>query len=291
MIQTGKELAEKCVRVAREFRTLYVLGCIGAPLTEANKPRYYSNLAFNRKADRKRKIEAASEDTFGFDCVCLIKALLWGWNGDLRAVYGGAVYASGGVPDIGADAMFARCSGVSGDFSSIEVGEAVWFSGHIGVYVGDGWAVECTHRWNDGVQLTAVHNIGKKTGYPGRFWEKHGKLPYITYEGAVEKVQIPAAFIRQIQAAIGAKVDGIAGPETLSKTVTLSKWCNARHPAVKPVQLRLATLGYSQVGAADGIAGAKFTAAVKAYQRDHGCVVDGVITAGNKTWRRLLGMQ
>ena len=171
------------------------------------------------------------------------------------------------------------------------MGEAVWVPGHIGVYVGDGCAVECTHRWNDGVQLTAVHNMGEKNGYPGRLWEKHGKLPYVTYEAAVEKAQIPEAFIRQIQSAVGAKVDGIAGPETLSKTVTLSKWCNACHPAVKPVQLRLATLGYAQVGAADGIAGAKFTAAVKAYQRDHSCVVDGVITAGNKTWGCLLGIE
>jgi len=60
---------------------------------------------------------------------------------------------------------------------------------------------------------------------------------------------------------------------------------------VKPVQKRLAALGYTQVGEADGIAGTKFTAAVQAFQRDSRCWVDGEITARNKTWRLLLGME
>ena len=290
MIESGKDLAQVCEQVAREYKSLYVLGGIGAPLKAAYKSRYCNNLPFNRKPERTKKIKDASEDTFGFDCVGLIKGLLWGWEGDINAVYGGAVYASRGVPDIGADGMIGICREVSGDFSNIQAGEAVWLPGHIGIYIGNGWAVECTHRWGDGVQVTAVHNLrSKEDGVPGRVWQKHGMLPYIAY--AQQADASPVAFIRQVQAAIGAKVDGVAGAETLGKTVTLSRWCNACHPAVKPVQLRLATLGYTQVGAADGIAGPKFTAAVKAYQRDHGCVVDGVITAGKKTWRCLLGVE
>ena len=65
----------------------------------------------------------------------------------------------------------------------MEVGEAVWCSGHIGVYIGDGLAVECTPSWENKVQITAVANIGAKSGYNARKWTKHGKLPYITYEG------------------------------------------------------------------------------------------------------------
>lgn len=98
-------------------------------------------------------------------------------------------------------------------------------------------------------------------------------------------------FIRDVQAATGAATDGIAGPETLSKTPTLSAQKNDTHPAVKPVQRFLAALGYTQVGDADGIAGPKFTAAVLAFQRANGCVADGEITARNKTWRKLLGME
>lgn len=97
-------------------------------------------------------------------------------------------------------------------------------------------------------------------------------------------------FVKDVQKACGAGVDGIAGPETLSKTVTLSANKNSKHKAVKPVQKRLYALGYTQVGQADGIAGPKFTAAVKAFQKANGCTVDGEITAGNKTWKKLLGM-
>ena len=97
-------------------------------------------------------------------------------------------------------------------------------------------------------------------------------------------------FIRDVQKACGASVDGVAGPETLSKTVTISASKNSAHAVVKPVQKRLYALGYTQVGTADGVAGSKFTAAVKAFQKDNGCWADGEVTAKNKTWRKLLGM-
>ena len=100
-----------------------------------------------------------------------------------------------------------------------------------------------------------------------------------------------ADFVRELQAATGSKVDGIAGPETLGNTPTLSANKNATHPAVAIVQKWLFYLGYTQVGEADGVAGPKFTAGVKAYQTDHDCVPDGEITAGHKTWRKLLGME
>ena len=98
-------------------------------------------------------------------------------------------------------------------------------------------------------------------------------------------------FIKDVQRACGAEVDGIAGPETLSKTVTLSQSKNRTHAAVEAVQKRLAQLGYSVVGEADGVAGPKFTAAVTAFQEDHQCLADGEITACNKTWKVLLGME
>ena len=97
-------------------------------------------------------------------------------------------------------------------------------------------------------------------------------------------------FIRDVQKACGAKVDGIAGPETVSKTVTVSELKNSTHPVVVPLQKRLDALGYTQVGEADGVAGVLFTSAVVAFQEDHKCWVDGEITAGHKTWKTLLGM-
>lgn len=98
-------------------------------------------------------------------------------------------------------------------------------------------------------------------------------------------------FIRDVQEACGAFVDGISGPETIGKTVTVSARKNRTHPVVKAVQKRLAVLGYNDVGNADGIAGQKFTVAVIEFQEDNRCWVDGEITAKNKTWRKLLGME
>ena len=96
-------------------------------------------------------------------------------------------------------------------------------------------------------------------------------------------------FVKDIQGACGAKVDGIAGSETLSKTVTLSVTKNNRHAAVKAVQKRLKSLGYDP-GTVDGIFGGKTRIAVINFQKAKGCVADGEITAGKTTWKKLLGM-
>jgi len=96
-------------------------------------------------------------------------------------------------------------------------------------------------------------------------------------------------FVKDVQAATGAKVDGIAGNETLSKTITVSATKNSRHKVVKVIQKRLNALGYN-CGKVDGIAGVKFEKAVKIYQAANNCVVDGEITAKKKTWQKLLGM-
>ena len=98
-------------------------------------------------------------------------------------------------------------------------------------------------------------------------------------------------FVKDVQRFCGATVDGIAGPETLGKTPTVSAQKNRDHSVVKAIQLRLQTLGYTQVGKVDGIAGVKFTAAVIAFQEANRCWVDGELTAGQKTWKKLLGME
>jgi N-acetylmuramoyl-L-alanine amidase CwlA len=97
------------------------------------------------------------------------------------------------------------------------------------------------------------------------------------------------SFVMDVQRAIGAKVDGIAGKETLSKTVTVSAKINRTHSVVKAIQKRLNALGFN-CGAVDGIAGQKFAAAVIAYQQSKKAVTDGEITAHHKTWQHLLGM-
>ena len=272
-IKTGGQLAAAALDVAKNYKTLYVLGCFGAPMKADYKARYLKAQVYNREATRKAKIQAAPADCFGFDCGGLIKALLWGWSGDTSKVYGGATYASNGVPDIGADAMIKRCTDLSTDFSRIQVGEAVWLEGHIGVYVGDGLAVECTPRWADGVQVTAVHNMGYKPGYNGRSWTKHGKLPYVDYTGSTassstEKKPEPAA-------------DFTLGMRTLRR--------NDRGEDVLALQILLSGRGYNgEMNTPDGIYGPRTKGAVKLYQEAKGLEVDGI--AGPKTWGSLLGV-
>lgn len=183
---------DKLLTVAGNYKTLYVMGCFGAPMTAENKKRYTQNHDYNKAAARVKMINAASADTFGFDCVNLIKGILWGWSGDASRRYGGAAYptaaavVAGACPDVSADGMIKICKEVSTDFSRIVPGAAVWLPGHIGVYIGDGLAVECSPKWRNRVQVTAVSNIGQKAGYNARKWTKWGKIPYIRYEEEID---------------------------------------------------------------------------------------------------------
>lgn len=107
----------------------------------------------------------------------------------------------------------------------------------------------------------------------------------------VKQVSTPqkTTFIKSVQTALGMKATGTATTTLLEKTVTVSATTNTKHKVVKPIQVYLNYLGYN-CGTADGVAGPKFDAAVKKYQKAKGCVVDGEITAKGKTWKKLLGL-
>ena len=97
-------------------------------------------------------------------------------------------------------------------------------------------------------------------------------------------------FVEDVQRCLGAGVDGKAGPITLGKTITVSRYKNRKHPVVKFIQKRLFAMGYTEIGEADGVAGAKFDKAVKRLQEERRATKDGEITAGKTTWKILLGM-
>lgn len=291
-IKTNLDLANAAIEVAKNYKTLYVNGCFGAPMTANNKKRYCNNTSYNKRPERTAMINAASADTFGFDCVCFVKGLLWGWNGNLNHVYGGAAYQSNGVSDITESSMLNKCSDISTDFSNIEVGEYLWMQGHAGIYVGNGLSVECTPKWSNGVQITACNR--DKSGYNRRNWTKHGKLPFIKYVQTEQKPSetvVPYTyeqFIKDIQKIMNVTVTGKGNQDTLNATVTLSAAINQTHALVKPVQKYLYALGYTEVGAADGEAGPLFTQAVNRYQKEKLGYQDGEITAKGKTWQKLI---
>ena len=170
-----KDFINVALDIANNYKTLYVMGCFGSPLNNSNKQRYKNNYAYNKQLSRSKMIENASYDTFGFDCVCLIKGILWGWNGNVNHVYGGATYASNGVPDVNADAIMNYCYDVSTNFSNIIPGELVHMSGHVGIYIGNGEVVECSPAWKNNVQVTKLS---------WRKWKNHGKLKFIDYSSS-----------------------------------------------------------------------------------------------------------
>lgn len=186
----AQELVNKVVDIANNYKTLYVYACFGSPMNDTNKQRYTNNCDYNRQASRRNKILNASYDTFGFDCVNLIKGILWGWNGNVNATYGGAVYNSNGCPDTNANGMFwDYCHDQSSDFSNVIPGEFVWMEGHIGVAITDKLAVECTPIWKDGVQITAMNC--DVPGYNRRNWTSHGKSNLIDYSGSPTPTPVP----------------------------------------------------------------------------------------------------
>ena len=271
-IETNIQLVETVLNIANNYKTLYVYGCFGAPMNAKNKTKYCNHTEYNKREERRKMIQNASSNTFGFDCVCLIKGILWGWTGDLNHHYGGAVYCSNNVPDISANSMINKCTSISENFSNIEPGEVVWMDGHIGIYIGDGLAVESTPSWKNGVQITAVANIGPKAGYNRHKWTKHGKLPYIKYatsslksievvakeviqgkwgNGAVRKNKLIAAGYDYIT--VQSKVDELmkkdATPtlksiEEIAKEVIQGKWGNG---AVRKNKLIAAGYNYDSV--------------------------------------------
>ncbi len=134
----------------------------------------------------------------------------------------------------------------------------------------------------------------KDAKWLSEFWDKLDGVSSVANKPATTAAKPSGGysltdFIKEVQQLTGAKVDGIAGSETLSKTITVSATINRKHEVVKPIQKRLNALGFN-CGTVDGIAGAKFTNAVKAFQKANMCVADGEVTARNRTWKKLLEM-
>ena len=179
---TNIELKEKVVDIAKNYKTIYGMGTWGWIVTKSAIERKKKESSWWTTTRINTISKVIGKGYFMFDCIGLIKGILWGWNGNTKAIYGGAGYNINKVPDVNTEGMLAKCTNVSTNFKTIEIGEYLWMSGHCAIYIGDGLCIECTPIWKNGVQITAVGNIENKKGYNSRKWTKHGKLPYITYE-------------------------------------------------------------------------------------------------------------
>lgn len=183
------------------------------------------------------------------DCVGLIKGFFWTGNGGH-----GQKYASGNCPDVSADGMLRLCA-VTGNLRALpeKRGLVLWRKGHIGVYVGGGWAIEA-RGFAYGVVRTRVAERG---------WQKWGQLPMLDYgPGQAENPpEEPEPLLRQ-----GAKGDAVRRMQGL-----LLRW-NAQ---------ALARYG------ADGEFGGETRKWVLRFQKQAGIECDGIV--GPITWRKLKG--
>lgn len=162
------------LELALKSKTTYAFGGFGFPLNNANKKRLLNNSGNSGDKKIRDGINAGNKNTFAFDCVCLPKGILWGWNGDTNKNYGGAVYMANGVPDVNADVMMtkAHVDYLSTDFSKIKVGAFVGMKGHMGIYVGNGEVIEATTKWTGDVLKSKLSD---------RKWVNWGMSKYIDY--------------------------------------------------------------------------------------------------------------
>lgn len=111
------------------------------------------------------------------DCIGLIKGYCW-YNPDTSEVD----YAVNGMPDINADDMYHSVA-EKGTIDTIpEIpGLAVWFPGHIGVYIGNGKVIEAK-----GTQIGVV-----ETDLSAGAWTHWIKIPYIRYIEETEETEPP----------------------------------------------------------------------------------------------------
>lgn len=168
-------------------------------------------------------------------------------------------YGANGCPDKGANSMFTYAKSKGMDWGAIGtlpeiVGVALHKSGHVGYYIGNGYAVE----WR-GFAYGCV-----KTKVAGRGWTHWYKLPFINYGAA--SVDKPDA--------------DIPVTDTARNLYYKAGKTMMRGEDVRELQVDLNMLGFD-CGVADGIFGKKTDAAVRAFQAAKRLEADGIV--GPKT--------
>lgn len=200
-------------------------------------------------------------------CDCIGGAKGYAWTGGGQAMLDAigndnAVankYGSNGCPDKGANSMFSYAKSKGMDWGAIDtlpeiVGLALHTDGHVGYYIGNGYAVEW-RGFNYGCVRTKVKD---------RKWKYWYKLPFIQYDEASEDAPV---------------LEIVLGSRLLKKGMVGSD--------VKALQELLLQLGYSlSKYGADSEYGTETEKAVIAFQKKAGLEADGKY--GDKTHAALM---
>ncbi len=109
------------------------------------------------------------------DCVGLVKGYCW-FDPEAQSIG----YAINGMPDIATEQMIEWCDEKGSISTMPEIpGLLLWMDGHVGIYIGDGYAIEAM-----GTRYGVV-----KTQVAGRGWAKWGKIPCIEYIEEAEETE------------------------------------------------------------------------------------------------------
>ena len=244
----------------------YWYGCCGykakTSLLNRKAKQYPSHYTASRMSRYKQDIRNRKVVC---DCIGGAKGYAWtnGGQAMLDAIGTDAAvpnkYGANGCPDKGANAMFAWAKSMGMDWGTIDtlpeiVGLALHTDGHVGYYVGNGYAVE----WR-GFSYGSV-----RTKVKDRKWKYWYKLPFIQYREAAAEIPAP-------QIALGSRLlkRGMVGSD------------------VKALQELLMQLGYAlpKYGA-DSEFGAETEKALLAFQKKAGLDADGKY--GDKTHAALM---
>ena len=253
----------------------YWYGTVIYKCTESLRSRkavqYPSHYGSSRTARYKQDIAAKKVCA---DCIGGAKGYAWtgGGIGVLESIGTDKTftskYGSNGCPDKGANSMFTYAKQKGMDWGAIGtlpeiVGLALHKDGHVGYYIGNGYAVE----WK-GYAYGCV-----KSKVAGRGWTHWYKLPFIQY-GAVaapETPENPNAPEKPETPGDASKYDFGSRLLRYRKGRTMLKGDD-----VLAVQARLTELGFDP-GKADGVYGPKSAAGVTAFQAARKIEADGIV--------------
>lgn len=166
---TNKGLKEYCESILKET-TLYMWGGLMKPITKSYitaKKKQYPDRYSDERCDILNNFIGRG---YGCDCVGLIKSYYFGGIGSPK-------YKAD--QDHNTNGMLNNAP-KKGDIKSLPdvVGVGVYMPGHVGVYIGNGYVIECTlSEFGDGVVKTKLSD---------RKWDQWFYVPYIEYEENTE---------------------------------------------------------------------------------------------------------
>lgn len=273
--------AKKCLALGND--TIYVYGTFGqelsANLINQKAKQYAYNIA--RKSIYNKAL-ASSGKEYAFDCVGLIKSYIWGG-------YGNTKYNAS--QDKSANGMYNTAK-VKGKMNTMpeKPGILVHMNGHIGIYIGNKYVIECTPSTKFATQNHKGGGVCK-TKLSDRKWTGWCECPYITYEEQKDELGLVAQWQVAMNSSYncGLEVDNSYGPDSKEKAdkyYLKYKLITIKNAHVKFIQKRLVAYGYNI--SIDGSYGPKTRDAVKKFQKAKGLKRDGFV--GANTTAKLLGL-